>query len=79
MPNDQTICLQLTADQALVLFEWLARMDEREAKVPFDDPAEERVLWLLEGQLESSLVAPLDPKYRDLLAAARRAVTAQMG
>lgn len=68
--------IQLTSDQALVLFEFLARFDQDERLV-IEDPAEERVLSSLTGQLEKALVEPLDPAYRELLAAARARVVAE--
>ena len=49
--------LELTSDEALVLFEWLARLDDRDA-LPTEDPAEEQVLWSLHGQLEKALTEP---------------------
>ena len=68
--------IQLTSDQALVLFEFLARFDQDERLV-IEDPAEERVLWCVTGQLEKALVEPFDPAYRELLAAARARVVAE--
>jgi len=70
--------LQLTKDEALVLFEWLAQRDEERARentesdAPLD--AEELVLTKIHGILEKSLVEPFDPNYGALLAAARRRV-----
>ena len=64
--------LPLTQDEALVLFEWLANFNKREYE--FEDQAEQRVLWDLEAMLESELVAPFSPDYRDLVAAARERV-----
>ncbi len=71
--SDQTVHLQLTRAEALVLFEWLARM-EAAGKLPVDDPAEEQVLWRLEGQLESMLREPLEPNYKEAVEAARKEV-----
>lgn len=65
--------IDLTDDQALVLFEWLARLDEADA-FPVEDPAEELVLWALHGQLEKLLRQPFDPRYRELVAEARARV-----
>jgi hypothetical protein len=64
-----SVNILLTSDDALVLFEWLARFNKAEGE--FADQAEQRVLWDLEAQLESSLVAPLRPDYNAILAAAR--------
>lgn len=70
---DQPVHLELTADQALVLFEWLARVAESDT-LPLEHPAERYVLWTLEGQLDKQLVEPFRPDYRVLLADARERV-----
>jgi hypothetical protein len=64
------IKLSLTRDQALVLFGFISRM-ESESGWRFEHPAEEKVVWAIEGQLESTLVMPLAPDYRKLLSDAR--------
>lgn len=65
--------LELTEDQALVFYEWLSRLDERDA-FPCEDPAEEQVLWSLHGQLEKVLTAQFQANYRDLVTSARTRV-----
>lgn len=65
------ISLELSRDQALVLFEWRARTGAGEQPAAFVDQAEQRVLWDLEAALEKHLVEPFKSDYRDLLAAAR--------
>jgi hypothetical protein len=57
MTATHSITLALTEDEALVLFEWLARFNQQ-SSISFDDQAEERVLYDLESQLETLLVAP---------------------
>ena len=47
--------LQLSRDEALVLFEYLRRCDDDNSLV-FIDQAEERALWNLEGKIEQQLV-----------------------
>jgi hypothetical protein len=69
----EPIVITLTGDEALVLFEWVARFNDARG-VEFEDQAEERVLWDLESRLESMLVAPLTPEYDQRLAAARARV-----
>lgn len=73
MESDRTIKLELTSDEALVLFEWLARLDERDA-FPCEDPAEEQVLWTLHAQLEKLLVEPFQANYQELVEHARTRV-----
>jgi hypothetical protein len=70
--NGHEVTLTLTKAEALVLFEWLARVDE--AALEFAHPAEQTVLWELEGQLEKTLVEPFSPEYDKLLAEARKQV-----
>lgn len=72
--GEKSVTLTLSGDEALVLFDWLARTADARAPAPFVDHAEERVLWHVEGVLQSSLVAILRPDYEFLLQAARRAV-----
>lgn len=62
------ILLELSHDEALVLFEWLAHND---GTLPVSDAAEQTVLWRIEGQLEKALVEPLAANYSDSVHAAR--------
>jgi len=71
--DSEAVFLKLTRAEALVFFEWLARVDE-EPGVPTEDPAEQQVLWRLQGQLESKLTEPLGPGYKEALEAARQEV-----
>jgi hypothetical protein len=75
---DDEISLKLSKEQALVLFEWLAQVDSLDTSV-FRHPAEEKVLWKLQGQLESVLSEPFAPDYNEILEAARRTVDAGEG
>jgi hypothetical protein len=65
--------LDLSRDEALVFFEWLARLDEQDA-FPIEDSAERLVLWDLHGQLEKLLSEPFQENYRELLVQARERV-----
>ena len=68
--TDEKVTIELSQDEALVLFSWLSRLNESDGG-SFEDQAEERVLWDVEAMLEKSLVAPLAENYEELLAAAR--------
>lgn len=70
------ISIEMSQAEALVLFEWLARNDKVQ-RLQIEDEAEERVLWLLEAQLERQLVEPLAGNYSELLASARTLVRQQ--
>jgi hypothetical protein len=66
----EAVRLELTADEALVLFEFLARFDD-DGTLALQDQAEEKALWRLQGQLEKQLVEIILPDYKALVAAAR--------
>lgn len=68
-----TIKLELTKDEAIVLFDWLKRFNEKD-DYDFEDQAEERVLWDIEALLEKSLVVPFDSDYSKLLIEARNRI-----
>ena len=68
----EPIKIELTSQQALVLFDWVKRFNERESE-QFEDQAEERVLWDVED-LEKALVELFQDDYERLLAEARAAV-----
>ena len=70
---DKKVHLELSPDEALVFFEWLARFNKA-TDHQFADQAEQRVLWDLESTLESELAEPFAPNYDELLAAARSRV-----
>jgi hypothetical protein len=66
---DHEICVRFSREEALVLFEWLARVDDAQA-LPIEHPAEQKVLWVLEGQLEKQ-VPVFSPNYGQLVEEAR--------
>lgn len=67
------IVIELSSQQALVLFELLHRINETE-ELRFEDQAEQRVLRNVEGVLEKQLVEVISPGYHDYLIEARQAV-----
>jgi hypothetical protein len=67
---DDAVSLDLTADEALVLYEFLARYTNSD-QLETVDQAEQRALWNLCAMLERSLVAPFDADYAAQLALAR--------
>ena len=66
----QKVQIELTGDEALVLFKLLSRYSGSEALV-IEDQAEQRALWNLLGALERQLVEPLRAEYSELLQRAR--------
>ena len=55
--GEESVSVTLSGDEALVLYDWLARTEETDGPAPFVDQAELRVLWQLQGAIERSLVA----------------------
>jgi hypothetical protein len=70
--NELTI--RLNKDEALVLFEFLSRFNKNNNNEMFQDQAEEKTLWVIEGQLEKMLVEPFMPDYKDIIQNARNRV-----
>lgn len=62
--------MELTPDEALVLFEFLSRFSDTDA-LTIEDQAEQRTLWNLLCKLESQLVEPFRPECRQLVQQAR--------
>jgi hypothetical protein len=72
------VLLRLTADEALVLFEWLHRMEETGSYAAVvEDPAETVALWNLLALFERELVEPLQDDYAGMVAAARARLKAE--
>jgi len=65
--------ISLTQDEALVLFEWLSRIDEQtnDFRDLVEDQAEQRALWNLSCLLERELVQPFSANYAELVEQAR--------
>ena len=68
------VTIELSTDEALVLFDFLARFNQKENKELFEDQAEQRVLWNLEASLEKLLSEPFLDEYLVLLTKARETV-----
>lgn len=71
MVEANSVSIQLSHDQALVLFEWIARRNGLDQADIFEDRAEQRVLWDMEAALESTLPEVLHSDYVMLVDAAR--------
>lgn len=64
------VSIELSSDEALVLFEWLSTRGDKN-DLPFEHAAEQKVLWDMTGSLEALLVEPFKSDYRDLVAVSR--------
>lgn len=72
--KEQIINLEITKDESLVLFDFLSRFNQSEHKEIFEDQAEQKTLWILEGQLEKQLVEIFKPDYKDIISDARKRI-----
>jgi hypothetical protein len=68
--SESPVKLELTLDEAIVLFDFLHRFEDTE-KLDLQHPAEELVLWRLSGLLERLLVEPFDRHYAEIVEQAR--------
>jgi hypothetical protein len=71
MTESEEINIKLTIDEALVLFEFISRFNETEHKELFQDQSEQKMMWLIEGQLQKILVEPFRPDYKEIIDNAR--------
>lgn len=65
--------LNITHDEALVIFEWLASLDERGLNHHCDE-AEQAVLWRIEGKLETLIPDIVSDDYKERVNAAKRRI-----
>ena len=72
--EDNQVNLTATKDEALVLLEFLARFNEEEHPNIFEDQAEQKTLWILQGQLEKQLVEPFKSNYKVIIKEARNRI-----
>jgi hypothetical protein len=72
---DAQLQIEVSRDEALVLFELLARFQET-GTLSVQHPAEFLALSQVAGQLETALVEPFAPEYRELLERARAKLAA---
>lgn len=68
--SEATVQIDLTADEALVLFEFLQRFSNTD-KLTLEDQSEERALWNLTCLLEKQSIVPFASNYADELSQAR--------
>ncbi len=73
MQNNEKIIIELTKNEALILYDWIQKLNTKEDTI-FEDQAEERVLWDLEAILEKKLTGPLQNNYHQLISEARESV-----
>ena len=70
----KNVNIQLTNDEAIVLFDFLGRFNENNDSQRFEDQAEQRVLWDIENILEKELSEPFLADYLQIVKNARENV-----
>jgi hypothetical protein len=71
---DKKVNIQLTKEEAIVLFEFLCRFNEKDDPSRFEDQSEQRVLWDIECTLEKILSEPFRADYQAIIKKYRNAV-----
>jgi len=64
---DEKVTIELSKEEAIVFFEFLARFNESDDLRGFEDQAEKRVLWNIACILEKNLSEPLRADYQELV------------
>ena len=72
--KDDKLNISLTRCEALVLFDFLARINLESNQNIIADQAEQRVLWDLEAILEKQLPEVVDSKYCEKVNEARKQI-----
>jgi hypothetical protein len=72
--NKEKINIELTKDEAIVLFEFLAELNKKDNQDLFSDQAEQRVLWDIECDLEKQLSEPFSADYLEIVRKAREKI-----
>ncbi|OJJ15703.1 hypothetical protein BKI52_38120 [marine bacterium AO1-C] len=70
----EKVNIELSKNEALVLFEFLARFNESDHPNLFEDQAEQRIMWNLEAILETKLIEPFYENYLEIIQQARAQV-----
>lgn len=84
MNTESDVAIMLTRAEALVLFEFLSRENERmkrdqQRRYEVLHVAERNVMWVLLGALEKTLVEPFERTYLESVDKARAQVVERMG
>jgi hypothetical protein len=69
--GNEKLNIELTKLEALVFYDFIARLNQQEKKEIYEDKAEEKILWDLECLLEKQLIEPFSKNYPKLIEEAR--------
>lgn len=71
---EEKVIIELTKDEALVLFDFLGRFNQKANENVFEDQAEQKALWNVEGLLEKVLVEPFMENYQEIIKQSREKI-----
>ncbi|MBO9620562.1 MAG: hypothetical protein J7539_16175 [Niabella sp.] len=72
--DNKNVFLKLSNNEAFVLLEWLAKFNQKEHPLLFEDQAEERILFDIESSLEKIMSEPFKENYLESLSRARQEI-----
>jgi hypothetical protein len=72
--GDKYVSINLSNDEAIVLLEWLTKFNQQEHSSSFEDPAEKRVLFDLETNIENQVSDTFKKDYNNILSKARERI-----
>ena len=69
---NKNIMIELTEDEALILFDCITRFNEKRSSIVFRDESEKKVIFDIESDLETKLASILDQDYELILNKAKK-------
>ncbi len=71
---EEKVIIELTKDEALVIFDFLGRFNKNANENVFEDQAEQKSLWNFEALLEKVLVEPFMENYKEIIKESRQKI-----
>ncbi len=69
--EEKYVDIRLTIDEAILLYDFLLRVNEKDITTIIQDQSEQRILWNVECYLEKILPEPFQPEYEQIVQIAR--------
>jgi hypothetical protein len=70
--EDRFVDVRLTIDEAVILFNFLNRVNDNEINRLIQDQSEQYLFWKIEGILERKLVEPYQPDFKQIVIDAQK-------
>ena len=76
---DQKVQLEISKEEAIVLFEYLARVHDNDSlSTTFESQAEQIVLWNLQAAFEKILTEPFEKDYKKIVRHSRNSLIGEI-